>query len=45
MPNARFMTGDLKEFYLNTLMDEYKYMRIRISVLPESTVFRAVADP
>jgi hypothetical protein len=36
MPNARFMTGDLKEIYFNMLMDEYKYMRISISVIPES---------
>jgi hypothetical protein len=35
-PGARFMTGDLKDFYLNTPMDEYEYMRIPVSVIPES---------
>ena len=35
-PGARFMTGDLKDFYLNTPMAEYEYMRIPVSVIPES---------
>jgi hypothetical protein len=33
---ARYMTGDLKDFYLNTPMEEYEYIRIPVSVIPES---------
>ena len=36
-PNAKFMTGDLKDFYLNTAQMEHKdfaYMRIPINVIP-----------
>ncbi|KAI2500611.1 Reverse transcriptase (RNA-dependent DNA polymerase) [Fragilaria crotonensis] len=32
--NGRFMTGDLKDFYLGTPMTEYEYMRIPISMIP-----------
>jgi hypothetical protein len=35
-PYAHFMTGDLKDFYLNTPMDKYKYMRIPVSIIPDS---------
>ena len=34
-PNGRFMTADLKDFYLETPMDEYEYMRIPVSIIPE----------
>ena len=39
-PNAKFMTGDLKDFYLNTPMKpkDYAYMRIPVTMLPESIV-------
>jgi hypothetical protein len=30
-PNARFMTADLKDFYLETPMEEFEYMRIPVS--------------
>ncbi len=30
-PNAKFMTMDIKDFYLNTPMAQYEYMRLRIS--------------
>ena len=35
---ARYMTGDLKDFYLNTPMEkkDYAYMRIPVSVIPDS---------
>jgi hypothetical protein len=36
MPNACFMVGDLKDFYVNTPMTEYEYMCIPVSVIPES---------
>ena len=29
-PNAKFCTSDIKDFYLNTPMTEYEYMRIRV---------------
>jgi hypothetical protein len=35
-PAVRFMTGDLKDFYLNTPMERYEYMRIPVSVIPAS---------
>jgi len=30
------MTGDVKDFYLGTPMDDYEYMHIPISVIPDS---------
>ena len=33
--NAKFMTLDIKFFYLNTPLDRYEYLKIRISDLPE----------
>ena len=36
-PNAKFMTGDIKDFYLNTAKMPYKdfaYMRIPINIIP-----------
>jgi hypothetical protein len=35
-PNSRFMTADLKDFYLETPMDEYEYMRIPVSIIPDA---------
>jgi hypothetical protein len=32
--NARFMTIDIKDFYLNTPMMRYEYMRLKLSELP-----------
>ena len=34
-PNGRFMTGDLKDFYLGTPLDRYEYMRIPCAMLPD----------
>ena len=36
--NARFMTMDTKDFYLNTPMTRYKYMRLRLSDMPEDVI-------
>ena len=33
--NAKFMTIDINDFYLNTPMPCYKYMRLKLSKLPE----------
>jgi hypothetical protein len=32
--NGRFMTGDLKDFYLGTDLDDYKYARIPVHLIP-----------
>ena len=37
-PNARYMTIDLKDFYLGTPMSRYEYMRIPIDMLPEAII-------
>jgi hypothetical protein len=37
-PNAKFMTIDIKDFYLNTPMPRYEYMRLKLSDLPEDFV-------
>lgn len=38
MPNARFMTGDLKDFYLGTPMERYKYMRVPAHMIPDDII-------
>ena len=37
-PNAKFMTMDIKDFYLNTPMARYEYMRLRLSDMPEDVI-------
>ena len=37
-PNAKFMTIDIKYFYLNTPMARSKYMRLKLSDLPENVI-------
>ena len=37
-PNARFMTADLKDFYLGTPMERYEYMRVPIWLLPDAII-------
>jgi hypothetical protein len=32
--NARFMSMDIKDFYLNTLMDIYEYIKVPFSLFP-----------
>ena len=34
-PKARFMTGDLKDFYLGTPLDRYEYIRIPLKFIPQ----------
>ena len=34
-PGACFMTGEVKNFYLNTLLKRYEYMRQALSLIPE----------
>jgi hypothetical protein len=37
-PCGRFMTGDLKDFYLGTDKTEYEYTRIPVHLLPDSII-------
>ncbi len=37
-PNAKFMTMDIKDFYLNTPMAQYEYMQLRIADMPEDVI-------
>jgi hypothetical protein len=37
-PDAKFMTGDLKDFYLGTPMERYEYMRVPLHMLPASII-------
>jgi hypothetical protein len=39
-PNAKYMTGDLKDFYLNTPMEHYDYVRIPVNVIPNSIMVK-----
>jgi len=33
--DAKFMTIDIKNFYLNTPLDRYEYMKMPIDIIPE----------
>jgi hypothetical protein len=33
-PRAKFMVGNLKDFYLGTPMDRYEYMRVPLNMIP-----------
>ena len=37
-PNANFMSIDIKDFYLNTPIPCYEYMRLKLSDLPEDVI-------
>jgi hypothetical protein len=37
-PNAKFMTGDLKDFYLGTPMERFEYMRIPVHMLSATII-------
>ena len=37
-PGAKFMTIDIKDFYLDTPMDRFGYTRLKLSDLPEDFV-------
>ena len=38
IPNAKLMTINIKDFYLNTTMPRYKYMRLKLSDLPDNVI-------
>ena len=35
---AKFMTMDIKDFYLNTPMARYEYMRLKLSDMPDDVI-------
>jgi hypothetical protein len=37
-PGARFMTIDIKDFYFNTLMELFEYMRIPVDLIPDDII-------
>jgi len=37
-PNAKYMTVDIKNFYLNTPLDRYEYMRIPLTLIPQHMI-------
>jgi hypothetical protein len=37
-PNAKFMTIDIKYFYLMTPMDRYKYFRMKLELFPQDII-------
>ena len=37
-PGAHFMTIDIKDFYLMTLLDQYKYMRLKMANLTKDVI-------
>ena len=37
-PGAKFMTMDIKDFYLNTPMTRYEYMWLKISDMPDDVI-------
>ena len=45
MPEAHYMTGDFKDFYLGTPMDHYEYIRIHCSIIPETIMEQYNLDP
>jgi hypothetical protein len=36
--NAKYMTMDIGNFYLNTPLDRFEYMRINISDVPQEVI-------
>jgi hypothetical protein len=44
-PDAKFMTGDLKDFYLGTPMERYEYMRVPLHMLPASIIEEYNLEP
>jgi hypothetical protein len=39
-PDAKFKGIDLKNFYLNTPLERYEYMRLPIAIIPEEIIQR-----
>eukprot|EP00957_Ditylum_brightwellii_P180694 13764895-Ditylum_brightwellii.AAC.1 len=43
-PNAKFMMADINNFYLNTPLDWYKYMRMKYDILPQEIIDKYELD-
>ena len=37
-PNAKFMSIDIKNFYLGTPMERYEYVKIKVELIPEEII-------
>ncbi len=37
-PKAKFMTMDIKDFYLNTTMARYEYMQLKLADMPKEVI-------
>ena len=37
-PGEKFMTIDISNFYLNTLMDRYEFMRMKLEIFPDDVI-------
>jgi hypothetical protein len=48
-PNARFMVVNIKDFYLNTPLERYEYMRLPLAMIPDKIIkqyqLRQLATP
>ena len=44
-PGAKFMTSDIKDFYLDTPMDHVEYTKLKLSDLPGDCVARYNLEP
>ena len=36
--NAKFVTADIRDFYLNTPMSRYEYIKLLINIIPEEII-------
>ena len=39
-PGAKFFSADIKNFYLNTLLDQFEYMKLPIGLIPEEINYK-----
>jgi hypothetical protein len=37
-PNTKLMGLDIKDFYLNTEMERYKFMQLSIGIIPQEII-------
>ena len=37
-PNEKTLVADFKDFYLNTKMDRYEYMRLKKDIIPREII-------
>ena len=44
-PNAKYITADAKNFYLETPMEHFEYMRMPIKLIPQEFIDLYVLEP